>query len=133
MCPRLVYLFDADLKGIGEAISKVRDDAAVLGDDRCRIPDVKDELWFPAAGDRELIVIRRDRDVLNPHSVERRAWERHRLRGFVLAIKGPATSWDEFYWLIRAWDNMVDHAHNKMSGQRGWVARILKRGQVKPS
>ncbi len=77
MPARLVYLFDADLKGIGEAISKVRDDAAVLGDDRCRIPDVKDELWFPAAGERELIVIWRDRDVLNPHSVERRAWERH--------------------------------------------------------
>lgn len=133
MAARLVYLFDADLKGIGEAISKLRDDVAVIGDDRSRIPDIKDELWFPEAGQRGLIVIRRDGDVLNQRSEERRVWERHKLRGFVLAISEPATSWDEFYWLIRAWANMEDHVQNRMRGQNGWVARILRQGRVKPS
>ncbi len=120
----LTYIFDADLKGVGHAIAQVREDAAVVGSDRSRIRDTTDEKWFPEAGRRGLIVIRRDTDVLRAGTAERRSWEEHRLRGFVVAISNP-TIWEEFKVLVRAWDTMEKHIEDR-HGEYGWVAKILR-------
>jgi hypothetical protein len=127
---KVVYLFDADLKGVGYAICEVREDSAVVGSARSGIADTTDEKWIPEAGQRGLIVIRRDTDVLKPGTEERRLWERHRCRGFVLAIKQP-TLWEEFAVLVRAWDNMENHIRDR-GRETGWVAKILRPARVAP-
>ncbi len=63
--------------------------------------DTEDEVWLPAVGNRNLIVITRDaRQRRNP--TERAAYHRHRIGAFVLTGK-DRKAWDLVEQTVRNW------------------------------
>lgn len=126
-----IFLFDADLIGVGRLVAKARPDVWVLGDPPCPIKRSNDEVWFPDAGRRQLTIIRRDGDILIPNSLEQRAWRESRCRGFVLSVRKPDT-WLELSAVVAAWQGMQNYAKERRN-DAWWIGKIMRDGKVTPT
>jgi len=120
------FLFDEDTQGVGKLIARARQDVWVIGQSPCPITKkTPDEKWFPVAGKKQLIVFRKDKDLLDQRSAEYRSWSRHNCRGFVLVTQDQEI-WTQLVTIIRFWDRIESHVADRPKGP--WVGKITASG-----
>lgn len=120
------FLFDEDTQGVGKLIAKARRDTWVIGQSPCPIRKrTPDEKWFPVAGEKRLVVFRKDKDLLDRGSAEYRSWTQNRCRGFVLVTKDQEL-WTQLETIVRFWDRIENHVSDR--GKGPWVSKITASG-----
>lgn len=130
------FVFDEDLQGVGLLIRKARSDFGdvwVIGHPPCPIAkETDDEKWIPVVATQRAVIIRNDKDLLNPETESYRAWRATGARGFHLSIAQSKSSlWDQTKALIRQWDRIEKHAADHET-DKWWIGKITA-GSVGPA
>ncbi len=84
-----------------------------------------DDVWLPIIGERQLVVITRDKRI-RYRPVERGAWIRHRVRGFVLTGTVSQSTTDSFRILDRHRDQLLAVVENRGAGP--WMFGVTSTG-----
>lgn len=67
------------------------------------------------------MVITRDQQIRR-RPVERRAWYRHEVRGFVLTGKTSQNTWDSLRIIARRWDDLEQMVEERSAGP--WMVSL---------
>jgi hypothetical protein len=103
-----VFYLDANIpEKVYRALALVRGDVLYPGMPGCLVTDrgMKDEVWLRIAGEREWIVLMRDKQVRRRPG-QRNALLRHGVRAFVLTGAGNYSEWRTLHLLVRRWDEI---------------------------
>jgi hypothetical protein len=101
--PARFFVDENDL-ALGRALARQRDDVVFPGHpDLYEVPrQTPDDQWLQVVGERQLIVITRDQRI-RYRPVEKLAWVRHRVRGFVLTGRGSQSTEQSLNLIIQNW------------------------------
>ncbi|MBI5090018.1 MAG: hypothetical protein HZB15_14440 [Actinobacteria bacterium] len=111
------FFVDENDLALGKALAAMHDGVVYPG--HPELPEVprrtQDDLWLPVIGERQLVVITRDRRI-RYRPVEKRAWVDHRVRGFVLTGTGSQSTTDSLAILERHWSALTALAEERPVG-----------------
>lgn len=117
------FFVDENDLALGYALAAARPDVVHPG--HRKLPEVPrrtpDEVWLPVVGRRRLVVITRDQQIRR-RPVERRAWYRHEVRGFVLTGKTSQNTWDSLRIIARRWDDLEQMVEERSAGP--WMVSL---------
>lgn len=124
--PARFFVDENDL-ALGKALAAEYDDVVFPG--HPELPEVPrqtpDDDWLPVIGDRGLVVITRDQRI-RYRPVEKQAWVRHRVRGFVLTGRSSQSTADSKAILAMHWPTITALVLSELNGP--WMRAVTAGG-----
>lgn len=121
------FFVDENDLGLGRKLSQQQ--PGVLYPGHPSLPEVErgciDEDWLQVVGQRNLVVITRDRRIRR-RPVEKRMWIQHQVRGFVLTGTASQTTDQSMDVLNKHWERIVSTAQSRTQGP--WMYAVTHAG-----
>lgn len=121
------FFVDENDLALGKALASEHDDVVFPGHpDLPEVPrQTPDDGWLPVIGARGLVVITRDQRI-RYRPVEKQAWVRHGVRGFVLTGRSSQSTADSRAILARHWTAIAALVVAEPDGP--WMRAVTRSG-----